>query len=151
MMDDSAHRVTRNRNPDDFTDAELKHLEFIQGVIARLANNSFLLKGWSVTLVAAILALTVQDPGIYTMFLALFPALVFWGLDAFYLAQERYFREMHKVARTGEIEVLSMDPYSYDEGFEGWLRSVQSRSVFPFHVVIVGVVILAAVVQKLPS
>jgi hypothetical protein len=122
-------------------------LEFIQGVIARLANNSFLLKGWSVTLVAAILTLTVEDPGIYTMFLALFPAFVFWGLDAFYLAQERYFREMHKDARAGKIRVLSMDPYSYDKGFKGWLRSVGSRSVFPFHVVIVGVVVLATIIQ----
>jgi hypothetical protein len=141
--------MTTGRSADDFTEAELKHLEFIQGVIARLANNSFLLKGWSVTLVAAILALTVRDPGIYTIFLALFPALVFWGLDAFYLAQERHFREMHKDARTGKIEVLSMDPYSYESGFKGWFGSVKSRSVFPFHVVIVGVVILAAVVQAL--
>jgi hypothetical protein len=141
--------MAEGRVPDDFEESELKHLEFIQGVIARLANNSFLLKGWSVTLVAAILALTVRDPGIYTMFLALFPALVFWGLDAFYLAQERHFREMHKDARAGEIEVLSMDPYGYESGFKGWLRSVKSRSVFPFHVVIVGVVILAAMVQAL--
>lgn len=141
--------MTSGESPDEFTEAELKHLEFIQGVIARLANNSFLLKGWSVTLVAAILALTVQDPGIYTMLLALFPAVLFWGLDAFYLAQERYFRDMHKDARNGKISVLSMDPYSYDKGFEGWFRSVRSRSVFPFHVVIIGVVILAAVVQAL--
>ncbi len=141
--------MASGESPKDFTEAELKHLEFIQGVIARLANNSFLLKGWSITLVAAILAMTVQDPGIYTMLLALFPAVVFWGLDAFYLAQERYFREMHKDARVGKIKVLSMDPYSYDKGFRGWFRSVRSRSVFPFHVVIIGVVILAAVVQEL--
>ena len=31
---------------------KLKHLEFIQGVINRLATNSFLMKGWSVVLVA---------------------------------------------------------------------------------------------------
>jgi hypothetical protein len=141
--------MTTGKSPEDFGDAELKHLEFIQGVIARLANNSFLLKGWSVTLVAAILALTVQDPGIYTMLIALFPALVFWGLDAFYLAQERHFREMHKDARAGKIPVLSMDPYSYESGLAGWFCSVRSRSVFPFHVVIVVVVILAAMVQAL--
>jgi hypothetical protein len=83
------------------------------------------------------------------MFLALFPALVFWGLDAFYLAQERHFRKMHEDARAGKIAVLSMDPYTYESGFRGWFGSVKSRSVFPFHVVIVAVVILAAVVQAL--
>ena len=35
-------------------DAKLKHLEMIQGVINRMANCSFLLKGWSVTLIAAL-------------------------------------------------------------------------------------------------
>jgi hypothetical protein len=34
-----------------------KHLELIQAVISRMAGNSFLLKGWSVTLAAALLAL----------------------------------------------------------------------------------------------
>jgi len=30
-----------------------KHLELIQGVITRMAGNSFLIRGWSVTLVSA--------------------------------------------------------------------------------------------------
>ena len=37
---------------------KLKHLEFIQGIITRMANNSFMLKGWAVTLVAGIFALS---------------------------------------------------------------------------------------------
>lgn len=139
--------MENEKGPKDFKEAELKHLEFIQGVIARLANNSFLLKGWSVTLVAAILALTVRNPSVYTVLLALFPALIFWGLDAFYLAQERHFRDIHKDAREGTIPVLSMDPYSYESGVKGWFSSVTSRSVFPFHTVVVVVILLAAVVQ----
>ncbi len=35
----------------------VKHLEFVQAVIARQAANSFLLKGWSVTLATALVAL----------------------------------------------------------------------------------------------
>ena len=31
---------------------KIKHLEMIQGVINRMAGNSFALKGWSVTLIA---------------------------------------------------------------------------------------------------
>lgn len=136
--------MTNGKKPEDFGEAELKHLEFVQGVIARLAQNSFLLKGWSVTLVAAILALSGSSPGIRPVLIAIFPALVFWGLDAFYLTQERHFRELHKDAMAGRITVLSMDPYSYESGWKGWLRSVKSRSVFPFHAAIVGVVTLVA-------
>ena len=40
---------------------KLKHLEFIQGVINRMGQNSFLIKGWTVTLVAALFALAAKD------------------------------------------------------------------------------------------
>lgn len=40
---------------------KMKHLELIQEVIKRMANNSFLLKGWTVTLVTGILALASKD------------------------------------------------------------------------------------------
>lgn len=32
-----------------FDGTVLKHLEFIQAIVTRLANNSFLLKGWALT------------------------------------------------------------------------------------------------------
>ena len=35
-------------------DKKLKHLELVQSVINRMASNSFMLKGWAVTLVAGI-------------------------------------------------------------------------------------------------
>ena len=31
----------------------IKHLEIIQGVVNRLASNSFLIKGWSMTILSA--------------------------------------------------------------------------------------------------
>ncbi|MEN9503463.1 MAG: hypothetical protein RI964_2748 [Pseudomonadota bacterium] len=34
----------------------LKHLEMLQQVITRMASNSFLIKGWSITLISALLA-----------------------------------------------------------------------------------------------
>jgi hypothetical protein len=40
---------------------KLAHLNLIQAVITRMGSNSFLLKGWSVTLVAALFALAAKD------------------------------------------------------------------------------------------
>ena len=40
---------------------KLKHLEMVQSVINRMANNSFMLKGWAVTLVAGIFVLAGKD------------------------------------------------------------------------------------------
>jgi len=60
-------------------EAKLKHLEFIQGVINRLATNSFQLKGWSVLLVSALFALSAANTKVAFVFLAYIPAAVFWG------------------------------------------------------------------------
>lgn len=38
-----------------------KHLEFIQMAINRMASNLFLLKGWTVALIAALFALAAKD------------------------------------------------------------------------------------------
>lgn len=43
-------------------DHKVSHLEMIQGVINRMAGNSFALKGWAVTLVAGILHFPVKMP-----------------------------------------------------------------------------------------
>ena len=40
---------------------KIKHLEMVQDVIKRMASNSFILKGWAVTLVAGIMALAEKD------------------------------------------------------------------------------------------
>lgn len=79
---------------------KLKHLEFIQGVINRLASNSFHMKGWSVVLVAAILVLLAREGRLDAAFIAFGPALVFWGLDGYFLWQERLYRALYDHVRT---------------------------------------------------
>lgn len=73
----------------DNGDAKHKHLEMIQGVVNRLSNNSFLLKGWSVILVAGLFALAAKDTEPLFAYVAYFPCTVFWLLDGYFLWQER--------------------------------------------------------------
>lgn len=40
---------------------KIAHLGFVQGVINRMGGNSFLIKGWSITLMAATFALSAKD------------------------------------------------------------------------------------------
>jgi hypothetical protein len=63
-----------------------KHLEMIQGIINRLSTNSFLLKGWSVVLVASLFALSAPQSQVAFVYLAYIPAVMFWGLDGYCLA-----------------------------------------------------------------
>jgi hypothetical protein len=78
----------------------LRHLDMIQAVVTRQAQNSFAVRGWSVTVVSAVFAVaaTQDDAPAATVLVALAPALIFWGLDAYYLWQERLFRSLYAAA-----------------------------------------------------
>ena len=82
-------------------DQKIKHMELIQGVINRLATNSFQMKGWSVVLVAAILVLLARENKLYAAYIALAPILVFWALDGYFLWQERLPRPLRPRAHLG--------------------------------------------------
>ena len=80
-------------------DNKQKHLEMIQGVINRLAANSFSIKGWSIVIVSALFALSASNSQIaYTGF-AIVPVALFWGLDGYFLWQERLFRKLYDKVR----------------------------------------------------
>lgn len=69
-------------------DNKYKHMDYVQSTISRMASNSFYLKGWNVTIISAIVALSFKESDwrIYTCALVL--NIVFWFLDAYYLKQE---------------------------------------------------------------
>jgi hypothetical protein len=83
-------------------DNKQKHLEFIQMAINRMASNLFLLKGWTVTLIAALFALAAKDAKPVYALIAYIPAFMFWLLDAYFLSQERRFRSLYDHVRVLE-------------------------------------------------
>jgi hypothetical protein len=129
-------------------EAKLKHLEMIQGVITRMANNSFLLKGWSVLLLSALLALAAGSEHFVFAALAFFPCLSFWALDGFFLHQERLFRELYDaVAKTDPQNItFSMDTRPYTGQVKPWLRVCFSRTLGIFHGILLGAIATASAI-----
>ena len=78
---------------------KIKHLEMIQGVITRMGSNSFKLKGWGVTLVAAVFALAAKDSNGLFFLISYMPIIFFWGLDAYYLKLERQYINLYNEIR----------------------------------------------------
>lgn len=77
-------------------DKDMVHQEMnmIQGCINRMASNSFMLKGWYVSLVllgATILSTKDVNP-CYPMLLLFILTAVFWWLDGFFLKTETLYR-----------------------------------------------------------
>jgi len=134
-------------------DTAIKHLEFIQNIINRMANNSFLLKGWNVTVSSAILMLIVNDPKPLYMIIALFFSISLWGLDAYYLRQERLFRILYDDVRVRATmkkirknDVLGLDVDQYQAKVPGWFRTLWSGSLFWLHGMVVFIVVATIVV-----
>jgi hypothetical protein len=129
-------------------DNKSQHLEMIQGVVNRLAKCSFLLKGWSVILVSALFALSARDSRIYFILLAYFPSLAFWGLDGYYLWQERLYRALFdKVRRMNEDDIdFSMDTSSVRKDVDPWVCVTFSKTLSIFHGVIVATIILVTLI-----
>lgn len=119
-----------------------KHLEFIQAVINRMAGNSFLLKGWAITLVAALFALSAKDADHAYISIAYFPTIVFWILDGYFLSQERLFRSLYDhVRKLAEKDIdFSMDRSTFQAiARNGWVRSMFSKTLLCFYLSLVGV------------
>jgi hypothetical protein len=77
--------------------AVLKHLDILQGIVGRLAQNSGTCKNWCITLVAGVLVLTFSKDvpdGTRKLvpFIACIPIVIFWAIDAYYHSLERAFR-----------------------------------------------------------
>lgn len=90
---------------------KVNHLQMIQGVINRMASNSFALKGWAVTLVAGIFALASKNTDKIYFLVSYIPCVMFWGLDSYYLLQERLYRTLYdEVRKNGQGSIdFSMD------------------------------------------
>ena len=113
-----------------------KHLDFLQAAISRMAANLFLLKGWSITLMAALFALSAKDSNKLYVILAYYPLLVFWLLDGYFLAQERRFRELYDVVRKlSEDQIdFSMDTRSFAKEYRNtWRGSLLSRTLLIYY------------------
>lgn len=74
-----------------------------------MSNNSFMLKGWTVTLVAGIYALSAKDADKMFFLVSYLPILIFWFLDTYYLWQEKIYRCLYD-----EVRIKSNDEIDFD-------------------------------------
>ena len=129
---------------------KLAHLQMLQSIIARMASNSFSLKGWSVVLVSALFALGAADANIRFVYLAYFPAVAFWLLDGYFLRQERLFRKLYDRVRTMESSKIdfSMDTSVVMAQVSSWIAVCVSNKLLIFHGTVIGAIVLITVLAN---
>lgn len=113
-----------------------KHMDYIQSAISRMASNSFYLKGWNVTIIAAIVALSFKESDWRIYACALVLNVVFWFLDAYYLKQEKLFRELyHKVSKISDDNLVdfSMDTSEFKKVSKIPCIMIKNISITPLY------------------
>lgn len=123
-------------------ESKLKHLEFVQGVIARLAGNSFRVKTWAVVLISTILAILARDGRLDIGFVALFPILAFWGLDGYYLWQEHRFRALYdhvRGLRDDDVDFSMNADIAVHDRSPTWKAAMFSRTLTLFYATLMAI------------
>ena len=112
----------------------LKEIEIIQDIIKRMAFNSFMMKGWTVTLVAVTLLLKGSE---YQVFIAFIPLIVFWYLDAYFLWQERLYRRLYNWVVQNRMQteefLFDMNAYRFKEEEQSKFRIMFSITLGWFY------------------
>ncbi|EGO86245.1 hypothetical protein G8S49_11185 [Clostridium botulinum C] len=121
----------------------IKHLEFLEDIIKRLEDNSFKIKGWTITLVTAILGILASKDLLtrkYTSILIV-PILGFALLDSYYLNQGRGFREKYnKIVEDfnkknfNNLILFDLNPEKIKYGF---LKALKSKSILGTYLILI--------------
>lgn len=132
----------------------VKHLEFVQAVIARLAGASALVKAWCLTLATATLGYAWTKNADEIAWVAMFVVMMFAFLDVRYLREEQKYRTLYEEVRLAKADPFDMDARPCGERRSprynascGWWPAIRSWSVWIFY----GPILILAVVVWLTN
>ena len=130
------------------SDPELfKEIDLIQACIERMARNSFLVKGWAITLFVGVLA--ILQKGILEnlpllIVVVIIPFFVFWLLDAFFRKLYQWVIQMRKAG--SEEKQYDLNPLRFkNEAGCSFYSSLFSITLIIFFGIPILAVILASV------
>jgi hypothetical protein len=123
----------------------------IQAIVGRLSQHSFVIRGWSVTLVSVMFAIIAsQNRQSWVMVLfALGSTLIFWILDAYYLRRERMFRHLYDAAAKRLTEgSVAPEVRPFDMDIRGYAARVPSfvATLFAGHIVAIPAMLASLIV-----
>ncbi|WP_100961762.1 hypothetical protein KVC84_06840 [Helicobacter pylori] len=117
----------------------IEELKILQGVINRMAQNSLECKKWTLALVVGVLSLKIEAiSNSYGLCILGVLLLCFWFLDAYYLTQERLFREQYQWLIKNRLKtderLFEVFPTHQTCRCAQFLCSMFSFSLFPYWV-----------------
>lgn len=135
---------------------KIKHLEMIERIIERMASNSFMLKGWTVTMVVLVGTLSAQGSDKRFFLLAFVPIIAFWILDSYYFHLERKYQILYKnVARKSydqidfDMDLGTLSCCTYDKKRISFIKCLLSKTESLFYCSIAGAMLVLGFILKI--
>jgi hypothetical protein len=131
-----------------------KEVEIVQGIITRMGTNSFLVKGWAITLVVASLLISGFS---YHHFVAFLPWMIFWAYDAYFLRMEKLYRKLNDWLINNRYKseefLLDMNKSSLEKRFGKETPCLQqvmfSKTLIVFYGLLLVMIVLSVTVDLL--
>ncbi len=130
--------TTTNRIP---TEVIHKEIDLIESCITRMAQNSFLIKGWYITLLAAVIALFPKSENVtIIVYIISIISVAFWWLNAFFLYTERKYRDFYEhviaIRQEGNNKKLySLKLTNYTLQYKSYWKSLFGKTICPFYLI----------------
>ena len=128
------------------TPAVIAHLEMLQSVIQRLAENSRSCKVWSITALSGVLFFAARTAIPWHTLIALVPLALFFLLDVYYLSLERRSRGSYESMlgklqgdAYGPEDVFQIVPVDFTIGI--LVKCLGSPSVYLYYPIALGITV----------
>ncbi|WBS98161.1 hypothetical protein OK107_08765 [Lacticaseibacillus paracasei] len=140
---------------DDRIDAQInqfrqdrrEHLSMIQNTISRMSTNSFLTRGWSVTIFTGLYTLYATKQNDFLLGVIIAVVCIFWLMDSYYLGLERAYRDLYDDVRGAQSTVTDFNMQAQVKG--RWLNAMRSRIFLISYVPALGSTILIFAIKCL--
>jgi hypothetical protein len=134
-------------DPTKTSELRVKHLDMVQTVIGRMANQSATLKNYCLTVTTAVCGFAISLERPWVASLALLPIVTFCLLDAQYLRLERQFRSLFDLIRSEDWSTFPTFEMNRSRAPEvPFIEALRSWSISSFYALLaIGVLILILV------
>lgn len=128
-----------------------KEIDLIQGCINRMANNSFLLKGWLVSIIAVVVTLSLDEMNKFVITLmGIMITISFWYLDSYFLRMEKLYRKMYEWVlenrKQGNRDFqYDLNPHRFDTQVERVSNIMYSKTMRWFYGIIILLIVMISV------
>lgn len=131
-------------------DKKFKHLDYIHNSINRMSTNSFLIKGWAITIISALFIFADDQMNERILAIAILAMVIFWYLNGYFLQQERKFRALYdKVRILSENKIdFSMSTDEFKKNEYSLISGIFGSTIWPLYLTIIIMIIVVQYIAE---